>query len=112
MTDRDRLIELIQNAVNGCARHWAEIIADHLLSNGVILPPCKVGDYAKYKYNGAETIWKITSISFYAEGQPQLSLTHGKATNTVRLAFFEDRFEIIPKEEAEAKLKELEDNDR
>ena len=40
---RDRLIELIQNAVNGCARHWAEIIADHLLANGVIVPPCKVG---------------------------------------------------------------------
>ena len=41
---RDRLIELIQNAVNGCARHWAEIIADHLIANGVIVPPCKVGD--------------------------------------------------------------------
>ncbi len=35
MSDRDRLIELIQNAVNGCARHWAEIIADYLLANGV-----------------------------------------------------------------------------
>jgi hypothetical protein len=44
MTDRERLIELIQNAVNGCARHWAEVIADHLLANGVIAPPCKVGD--------------------------------------------------------------------
>lgn len=41
---RDRLIELIQNSVGGCARHWAEIIADHLLAEGVIVPPCKVGD--------------------------------------------------------------------
>lgn len=41
---RDRLIELIQNSVNGCARHWAEVIADYLLANGVIVPPCKVGD--------------------------------------------------------------------
>ena len=40
MTDRDRLIELIKNAVNGCARHWAEIIADYLLANGVIVSPC------------------------------------------------------------------------
>ena len=40
---RDRLIEMIQNSVGGCARHWAEIIADHLLANGVILLPCKVG---------------------------------------------------------------------
>lgn len=38
MTERERLIELIQNAVNGCARHWAEIIADYLLDNGVMLP--------------------------------------------------------------------------
>lgn len=34
---RDRLIELIENAVNGCARHWAEVIADYLLANGVVL---------------------------------------------------------------------------
>lgn len=40
---RDRLVELIQNSVNGCAKHWAEVIADHLLANGVIVPPCKVG---------------------------------------------------------------------
>lgn len=37
MTERERLIELIQNAVDGCARHWAEVIADHLLANGVIV---------------------------------------------------------------------------
>ena len=41
---RDRLIEMIQNSVGGCARRWAEVIANHLLSNGVIVPPCKVGD--------------------------------------------------------------------
>jgi hypothetical protein len=41
---RERLIELIMNAVGGCARHWAEVIADHLLANGVIVPPFVVGD--------------------------------------------------------------------
>lgn len=35
MDDRERLIQLIQQAVGGCARHWAELIADNLLSNGV-----------------------------------------------------------------------------
>ena len=41
---RDRLIELIEASgmVEGKTR--CEIIADELLSNGVILPPCKVGD--------------------------------------------------------------------
>lgn len=43
MNSRDRLIELIQSAVGGCARHWAEKIADYLIANGVILPPCKIG---------------------------------------------------------------------
>ena len=41
---RDRLIELIRFSVGGCARYWAEIIADYLIANGVIVPPCKVGD--------------------------------------------------------------------
>lgn len=52
---RERLIELIlacdmENEVLVCFkerpknRQAAEIIADHLLANGVIVPPCKVGD--------------------------------------------------------------------
>ena len=34
MSTKDKLIELIQDAVGGCARNWAEIIADHLIANG------------------------------------------------------------------------------
>lgn len=41
---KERLIKLIQDAVGGCARNWAEIIADGLIESGVILPTCKVGD--------------------------------------------------------------------
>lgn len=48
---REKLIELIMNAVGGCARHWAEVIADHLLANGVIVPPCKVGATLFFLYN-------------------------------------------------------------
>lgn len=40
---RDRLIELLRNAphpdISG-----DEAIADYLLANGIIVPPCKVGD--------------------------------------------------------------------
>lgn len=35
MTDREKLIELIQSAVDGCATYWAGLIADHLIDNGV-----------------------------------------------------------------------------
>ena len=65
---RERLIELIQNSVDGCARHWAELIADHLLANGVIVTPCKVRDKAyristkintKVKYIQETTISRV-----------------------------------------------------
>lgn len=45
---RERLIKLIINSVSGCARNWAETIADYLLENGVIVPPVKVGDIAYF----------------------------------------------------------------
>lgn len=58
MTDREKLIELIVNADtydsyecklctkddDACDCCYAEKLADHLLANGVIVPPCKVGD--------------------------------------------------------------------
>lgn len=40
---RDRLVELIESARYWGANTSAEI-ADHLLAEGVIVPPCKVGD--------------------------------------------------------------------
>lgn len=50
MTERERLIDIIgdlpfsdeYNSYNSW--EWAEHFADHLLANGVIVPPCKVGD--------------------------------------------------------------------
>ena len=51
MTDRDRLIELLVNfrkpdnlITQMAERMIIEKIADYLLANGVIVPPCKVGD--------------------------------------------------------------------
>ncbi len=47
---RDRLIELIESA-----RYWgantSSEIADKLISEGVIVPPCKVGDKAYHLTN-------------------------------------------------------------
>ena len=50
MTEREKLIELIDDYIYGVdVNHWYseeldEGLADHLLANGVIVPPCKVGD--------------------------------------------------------------------
>ena len=35
MDGREKLVEIIQNSVGGCARHWAEVIADRLIAHGV-----------------------------------------------------------------------------
>lgn len=51
MTERERLIELIDKAldkhtstIENYAHPIQEWIADYLLANGVIVPPCKAGD--------------------------------------------------------------------
>lgn len=46
---RDRLIELIEQAVQGSA--YSCDIADYLLANGVIVPPCKVGQALYFLYD-------------------------------------------------------------
>ena len=38
---RERLVELIIASVNGCARNWAEVIADYLLANNIMALPYK-----------------------------------------------------------------------
>ena len=35
MDVKEKLVEIIQNSVGGCARYWAEVIADGLIANGV-----------------------------------------------------------------------------
>ena len=69
---RDRLVALINEAkdeyptipsVNCCKPTFAYYLANHLLANGVIVPPCKVGDmiYAlNYDRNGYVPL-KVTS---------------------------------------------------
>ncbi len=58
MTDRDRLIELVEDGFpkryEVVFRKDIEKLADYLLANGVIVPPCKVGDKVYYVH---ETLW-------------------------------------------------------
>ncbi len=76
---RERLIELILNAprkgvVYGDIKldkpvQTAQSIADHLLANGVIVPPCKVGDtvYVPWRWNGEQGIGvvEVEEIKIY-----------------------------------------------
>ena len=88
---RDRLIELINFAHNGVGamknRHKtvAEIVADYLLENGVIVPPCKVGT----------TVYRI--VKLYGDKTPiivegevfEIALTHENVEIKKRFYFLE-----------------------
>ena len=40
---RDKLSELIQSAVGGCAKYWVDVIADKLIESGIIVLPIPYG---------------------------------------------------------------------
>ena len=83
MTDREKLIELIQNAVNGCARHWAEIIADYLLANGVIVPiRCKDCEFYTHIIQ-ASTKWK--SKTFYCTRNVNMKMNENDYCSCAKL---------------------------
>ena len=61
---RDRLIELLaESAMNG---NYLDIqhVADHLLANGVIVPPCKVGDTV---WDREAEPWRVISIEWFSK---------------------------------------------
>ena len=71
MDVREKLVEIIQNSVGGCARHWAEIIADGLIANGVTVQECghwedEHGDYVCSCYHTVFTddlVWLVRGES-------------------------------------------------
>ena len=103
---KQRLAEMIMDSVGGCARNWAEIIADYLLANGVVVPPCKVGDFVKIKGDGK--VWRVDALHFYLEGVPQVSISNKKVTNTFSVETFVEVMKILTREEAEKALEEAE----
>lgn len=94
MTERERLYELIVDADNeffsetpcGTAQERIEKTVEHLLANGVILPPCKVGDYVKF--TGSDEIWRVDCLHFYLEGQHQISITRENVIHTITFNMF------------------------
>ena len=91
MDVREKLVEIIQNSVGGCARHWAEVIADGLIAHGVTvqewisvkerLPQEKVNCIVHYKhaYCDNDDYWAI-GMCFY-DGEkfqfdPAYKVTH------------------------------------
>lgn len=71
---RERLIELIRGARKttkgaSCDLEREGLFADYLLANGVIVPPCKVGDTVYFISSRYETIGRRkTQVDFVDEG--------------------------------------------
>ena len=47
MDAKEKLVETIQNSVGGCARYWAEVIADGLSAHGVTVQELDGCKYCK-----------------------------------------------------------------
>jgi hypothetical protein len=60
---RDRLVELLRVPIYPKAgADPAEVVADYLLDNGVIVPPCKVGDTVYVVNGSAGKVFRNTVI--------------------------------------------------
>jgi hypothetical protein len=117
MTDRDRLIELIRQAKDKtpcsynpdidcedivCSACENGSIADYLLANGVIVPPCKVGDklYVVGVFTGQVIPTVVIGIDYTANDM----LLHLDNSNFVSVVHQLGKTVFLTKEEAEAEL--------
>lgn len=111
---RDRLAALVEEAEGMLNNDFPtpDMIADHLLANGVILPPCKVGD----------VLW---DISEFVEGRehPEMYVLHADEISIDDGGYFvidgcSLRYEdfgktiFLTREEAEKAIKERNNNEK
>ena len=127
---RDRLIELLAYFVDGYAvgnRHMCENtrvteIADYLLANGVIVPPCMVGDTVYYISSTRVKEAVIDEIYIGKDNRMEFSLVfdcdkdcgscpfvewdcNSECGNTIWNAKYFGKTVFLTREEAEAALK-------
>lgn len=104
---REKLIELIQKSVNGCARNCAETIADYQLENGVIVPPCKVGDIVYLLYPVRKGIYEASVDEIRLSKTSNFIVTKDLYFGRRQSVFFEQfgKTVFLTREEAEQALK-------
>lgn len=109
---RDRLIELLKDSEmfnNADGKADMQFLADHLLANGVIVPPVKKGDkvYCDGKYFADHCSGEV--MEFYISGvtTEAFSTHRGWVDMVWDFADF-GKTVFLTKEEAEQKLREME----
>lgn len=117
---RDRLIELLKQAEKQQSLNvvcgdidslidspkGAEFIADYLLANGVVVPPCKVGDVV-YTYSAKRIKeWKITFVGKNSRNEYKFIAVVGKCEDLLTFWNYEiGKTVFLTEEEAERALK-------
>ena len=117
MTEREKLIELCKEAhisyLNDehAPAEYSPYLADHLLANGVVVPPASVGQVIWYL-----RVWLDGSCEI-AEGKISKIQQKSDKTRKIRISAKSSVWDFTPneigkwyfltKEEAEAKLKEV-----
>ena len=107
MSDRDRLIELLRKVDNmRLMRKGFTECADYLIANGVIVPPCKVGDkiYTVGVFSGQIVACEVVAII----NTKSECFLHLENETVVFVREQLGKTVFLTKEEAEAKLKECE----
>lgn len=116
MTDTNKLAELIKKAKS---KMWGKtfhselernmLVADHLLANGVIVPPVNIGQTV-YTY-GAKRVkdWKITFCGKNSRGEHKMIAADDDFKNMLEFWDYDvGKTVFLTKEEAERALKERE----
>lgn len=101
MTERERLIRITEDSkvMERCGCHYNDVekyineLTDYLLKNGVIVPPCKVGDTVWYITGIHHTLIKsaiVEEIIVNREGVSDLLVTSGNITfeNSIDIFYF------------------------
>lgn len=123
---RDRLIELVKHVPYGVGvgatfeQSFCKKVADHLIANGVIVPPCKVGDTV-YRVIADKRIkhpYEYKVIGFWYSADETCNNLHlvryvnGVFDSSISVPFTEfNRILFLAKEEAEKALKESENGE-
>ncbi len=120
MNERERLIELLEKAEEKAEAYLREndytyriptlkeicgVYADHLLANGVIVPPCKVGDKIFFIVNMSEHLAFndfVTDDTVTKIGVTTKGILHEKGVDFTDFG----KTVFLTREEAEAALKE------
>ncbi len=111
-SDRDRLIEILKKPIYPkIGVDPAEVVADYLLANGVVVPPLSLNQIVWCKSFDGINQCKVSSLTQKADGSFKIRLT-----NLIHKFVFEitpdkiGKTVFLTKEEAEEKLRELNDN--